>query len=489
MGAAPGPDELPPPVLHVERQDIAGDVDREVVPVQYDVSNPAGYGVNFTSMTSSIGKDPIIHTLKDLGPAVGPSPDLAALNPLCAEYQRIDDYQVGATSELVERLTDVLRDDPILRRFEDTTLQSSPGSEGFYGRDTLRQMAQWLLAQSRKRAPEEVVDQLETFVRTNSVRVRHVVALWGTHPSQQIEVHPGIRLVPLTSLPRSRYKDELTDVSVYRNRLPYERAFTLRPKADAALVQEFVQEPVFSSGPLRTEAERQTVADTLRVVHEQHETMLEIARCLVLAQNSAIYPILHWYHPDDTPLFGGAQSGGATALEHIHGFGVPAEEFDQDSVKSLVSGYFGLDEATRDRLRVPLTRLNSSMMRRRKNEVEDASIDLGIAMEALLTKERDYDAPVSYLLRLRGTVLLGGDSDTRRRNYVRIKELYALRSKAAHGENVTASISVPRGPNRQRRSVDAREFLSEGTKLCADMIKAVIRRGEIPDWEAMVAGL
>lgn len=254
---------------------------------------------------SSIGKGPIIYALNDLAPSVGPPPDLAALNPRCAEYQRIDNYQVGAASEIVERLTAVLRDDPILRRFENTTLQSSPGSEGFYGRDTLRRMAQWLLAQSRKRGPEEVVDQLETFVRTNSVRVRHVVALWGIHPSRQIEVHPGIRFVPLTSLPRSRYKDELTDVSVYRHPLPYERAFTLRPKADAALVQEFAQEPVFSSGRLRTEAEHQKAADTLGVVHEQHETMLEIARCLALAQNSAVYPILHWYHPDDTPLFGG----------------------------------------------------------------------------------------------------------------------------------------------------------------------------------------
>lgn len=138
---------------------------------------------------------------------------------------------------------------------------------------------------------------------------------------------------------------------------------------------------------------------------------------------------------------------------------------------------------------MPLTRLNSSMMRTQKNEVEDAAIDLGIAMEALLTRDRDHDASVSYLLRLRGTLLLGGDPDTRRQNYIRIRELYTLRSKAAHGESIAASVSVPHGPNRQRRSVNAREFLGEGTKLCADLIKAVIRRGEIPYWEAMIVGM
>jgi hypothetical protein len=118
--------------------------------------------------------DPIINALRELTPFVGPHPDLALLNPQCAEYQRIDNYQVDATSEVIERLTAILHNDPILQTFEDTTLQSTLGSEGFYP-DTLRRMAQWLLAQSRKRTPEEVLDQLETFVRTNSVRVRHIV--------------------------------------------------------------------------------------------------------------------------------------------------------------------------------------------------------------------------------------------------------------------------------------------------------------------------
>jgi hypothetical protein len=359
----------------------------------------------------SIHKDPIIDALRELTPFVGPHPDLAFLNPQCAEYQRIDNYQVGAASEVIERLTAILLNDPILQSFEDTTLQKSPGSEGFYP-DTLRRMAQWLLAQSRKRTPEEVLDQLETFVRTNSVRVRHIVGLWGIHPSHPIDIYPGVTFMPLSLLPPSYWTDELTDVSVYRHLLPYKPMFTLRPKVNAALVQEFVQRPVFTSSSVRTRAEQEAVQATLRVVHAQYETMLEVARCLVLVDDSPVSPILNWYHPDDTPLFGGAQSGGWTGLEHIYRFGVPVKDFEEDSVKSLVNNYFRLDKATRDQLRVPLARLNSSMMQ--KQNIEDAAIDLGIALEALLTKERDHDAPVSYLLRLRGTHLLGGDPETRR---------------------------------------------------------------------------
>ena len=294
--------------------------------------------------------------------------------------------------------------------------------------------------------------------------------------------------MPLSSLPTSKWKDELTDVNVYRRSLPYNSMFTGRPQVDAALVQEFVQRPVFTSSRVRTQAEQETVRATVNVVRKQFETMMEVAQCLVLVDDSPVSVILSWYQPDDTPLFGGAQGGGISALEHIYRFGVTAKDFDQDSVKSLLSNYFRLDKATRDWLRVPLTRLNSSMVQTRTNKVNDAAIDLGIAMEALLTKERDHDAPISYLLRLRGTLLLGGNPDIRRQNYYRIRELYTLRSKAAHGESIAEVIKVPLGSNRGKRNVSAPELLREGTSLCANMIRQIIQRGEIPDWEATVIG-
>ncbi len=190
--------------------------------------------------------------------------------------------------------------------------------------------------------------------------------------------------MPLSSLPTSNWKHELTDVNVYRHSLPYNSMFTGRPQVDAALVQEFVKRPVFTSSRVRTQAEQETVRATVNVVRKQFETMMEVAQCLVLVDDSPVSVILSWYQPDDTPLFGGAQGGGISALEHIYRFGVTAEDFDQDSVKSLLSNYFRLDKATRDWLHVPLTHLNSSMVQMRTNKVNDAAIDLGIAMEALL---------------------------------------------------------------------------------------------------------
>lgn len=96
-----------------------------------------------------VRKDLIISALRDLRRFVGPHPDLAFLNPQCAEYQRIDNYQVDASPDIIERLTVILRDAPILQCFEDTTLQSNPGSERFLDlgqRRTLLESSVYLIA-------------------------------------------------------------------------------------------------------------------------------------------------------------------------------------------------------------------------------------------------------------------------------------------------------------------------------------------------------
>jgi hypothetical protein len=257
-----------------------------------------------------------------------------------------------------------------------------------------------------------------------------------------------------------------------------------QPKAAGALVHEFEYGPVLVVDEQPTSAEREDAeANILR------EHMLEIARCLVLVEKSPVDPVLVWYQTDETtPLVGGPLGAQGWGFRWAHTFQTPRKPqvLDETSVRALINGYFALDETTRAQLGVVLTRLNSSMMG--DNEDEDKAIDLGIAMEALLGKGLSTDVPISYSLRLRGTLLLGGTSETRKENYYRLKELYDLRSRAAHGNKLGPRTSVKLGPDRNKEPVNTREFLDQGTRVCADMVRKIIERGGMPDWEALTLG-
>jgi hypothetical protein len=414
-------------------------------------------------------KQHIVDALKNLVPLTRPHPSSENFIRESGIYQHIDNHLV-ADSLQVSELIAILRNNSVLQDcLRERSIQLNPNAGRGSG-DLFLPVAQWLLAQSRKRCPEEVVNQLELLVLTNTVQMREVLALWGIHPSRSIEVYPGIQLVPMSSLPPSMQKDEVTNISVYRHSV--ESGFGVRPITTAALVREFEHGPVLTAGQHPTEQEREEVQANVRT-----QLLREIARCLVLVNDSAIYPISGWYQTDETvPLVGGAHGGaGYTPLQHGHKFEPKSKDIDEAWVTSVVRDYFRLDDEVRNRLHIPLTRLNHSMMMLSK-EVEDIAIDLGIALEALLTKDLDHDASISYQVRLRGTLLLGGNPETRKENYYRLKHLYNLRSKAAHGVNIGKRVKVRLGPGYPIKTVNTQKFLQEGTHMCADMIRQIIRR-------------
>jgi Apea-like HEPN len=70
---------------------------------------------------------------------------------------------------------------------------------------------------------------------------------------------------------------------------------------------------------------------------------------------------------------------------------------------------------------------------------KDKALDLGIAIESVL----EVDQPdVSYKVRQRGTLLLGGTSDEKKDTFEHLKELYKLRSKVAHGSTLPPTVPV-----------------------------------------------
>jgi len=414
----------------------------------------------------------LVSALRELSPSANDHFSLASLNPECTQFRLARDKAVSV-GPVVDALVEILKSEPVLVALDNTQIRTSPTSGCSWD---LSHVAQWLLAQARRRDPVHVVQDLSEFLATSSLQALEVMPLWGLNPSRQIPLYNDIRLVPLSDVPATIPKDMLC--SVPSSRLPDSNNFARVSRPLAALVRPFKHEPVFNpafDGDLQW-------AERFRSAHQYRKAeMNEIARVLTLVRDSPVFPIAHWFQiPEDTPVLGsvGGWSGGHFRPAFLRL--IKVDDYADTEMADLVEVYMNRDIRLRERLDVPLERLRTAML---QESLESTAIDLGIALESLLTHEQDSEAPISYRLRLRATHLLGGTRDNRIENAKRFRVLYVLRSRAAHGAKVTDSAL-----RDAAGSGTAAAFLSDCAKLTSLMIRRLIDRGALPDWEGLAMG-
>jgi hypothetical protein len=106
----------------------------------------------------------------------------------------------------------------------------------------------------------------------------------------------------------------------------------------------------------------------------------------------------------------------------------------------------------------------------------DNSIDLGIALEALLLHNLKGDrGELSFRMSLRGAWLAGADETERTAIQTTLKKVYGLRSKAVHAGSV---------PSTEENSAT----ISSGLDLCRRLISKVIDANADVAWDRLVLG-
>lgn len=121
--------------------------------------------------------------------------------------------------------------------------------------------------------------------------------------------------------------------------------------------------------------------------------------------------------------------------------------------------------------------------------LDDKMLDLMIAAEALFLTDSGPEedrGELSYRLSLRAGFLLGDDGQSRRESFQHMRRAYRVRSKIAHGGEVT---TVKLGDGSE---VDLAEFVKSTHRVIREAIIAVIDRvqpdGPLVDWESLVLG-
>jgi len=281
-----------------------------------------------------------------------------------------------------------------------------------------------------------------------------VMAVSGVSVTDEVHLGPHIMLMPLTSLPPS-----------------FQRGQALSADPDglfglSALVSRTDYKPFFYR-PNEGGAPNSGMQDRVRAEIDA----LDEARCLLSLLGNRAIAFRSWVQPSD-PLMTIACGLGA-GLHDDRFFEARARPIDVVAVQELGAQYFSIAASQRRKtLRVPLQRLDRAGTR----NLTDTSIDLGIALEALLLHDNQPDrGELTYRLSTRGAWLVGSDERERAEIRDQLRKVYRLRSIAVHSGVV-------------EENAENKRTIERGLELCRRLICKVIDAKGSVDWEVLVMG-
>jgi len=347
----------------------------------------------------------------------------------------------AATDDLAVQLAQ----EPELELYSGTTMQLFCGT---WARLSCDQLAQWLMIAAAQRSSSEALDHLERYLSEDQFAFRVGMGLAGIRVQGETTVAEGIELTDSSILPPVSFSTG--------------QQFDPRiPEPTCALVQTRQQRRVYS--PPEDMDDLGLMAESQRVARSDLE---DAVLCMTLVGPCAPVATEVWYLLDQSApgLLGshaeiarGVEVGPTTQLSPEQGI----------EIGKLLELFRALSQAHRDRLKVPLGRLNSAMRRR---DPVDAAIDLGIALEAVFIPKEDERGEYTYKIRVRAAHFMGEDKATRNNIYGLAGKLYQLRSTAVHNG---------------RLAEGSREVLQEGYGLVGSALQKLLSNPSV-DWKSVV---
>jgi hypothetical protein len=146
-----------------------------------------------------------------------------------------------------------------------------------------------------------------------------------------------------------------------------------------------------------------------------------------------------------------------------------------EEVSACLKLFFELETNQRQRLRVPIDRLNKSHVLGIRSV--DAAIELGIALESLFAPTKLSEG-ISYTVRTRAARFLGGSQSERHQISNTLKDAYDLRSRAVH----SGRFDGDQAPKKWKDESRVRSVLENGQRIVGRSLVKAILEGE-PNWE------
>ena len=315
-----------------------------------------------------------------------------------------------------------------------------------------------------------------------------VVLLGGIKIETEVEVIEGVRLVPLPSSERlyelMRYLPSFL-LNSFMHPIDdfFEKTLLVIDRPGFSIFHEPAANPLF---PMEFSL------DNLPFQVEVHDVQFPnseavrsfkdfFCQALSLVINSAV-KITHggWFLAPDKSL--ALDDGLIGVYRSLNSFEISSatEEAnieDIEEAKCLYNILANLDLDTLEKLQISINRWIRSKMS--ENEA-DQMIDLGIALEALYVPDGGGD--LTYKFSIRAARHLGTDRKDREELLKKFGQIYGCRSDAVHGGKLKKRLKF--GEDR----IPISKFIEKTQNLCRESIIAILKDGNIPDWNSLILG-
>jgi hypothetical protein len=316
-------------------------------------------------------------------------------------------------------------------------------------------LAHWLLSQSILLGTKVVVERLQKFLNQDGMPIIEVLAICGLQISSEYKLFDGIKLVPFNEkfISKSFAYDSMKGIQTHYTDIVTNSFPIIEPTA--ALIRKYNH--------------KYKIESNNEVIHSNNDyfnIMQEIVLSMNLIDSLAPAAVAHWFNAEDwvpcSYIVSAFRGAGDDLINTSGGW------FITEPVIESINNYFKLDRKLREKLGISLKRLG--LAKRRPNYV-DKAIDLRIAFESLLIDKKDGDASISYLLKTRGCYLYDDNINERARIIKLISKIYGVCSTAVHTGQV--------------KSGDEK-LINEGSGVCLKIIKNVIYKMKMPDWDNVI---
>jgi hypothetical protein len=335
--------------------------------------------------------------------------------------------------------------------------------------------ARWLLAASRELGPDEAVRRLRAFLMVNESSYSDTLLFWGMHPPRMIELANGIELGPLGELPPSAAQAHFLTASMSDEDLRSTDYVTQYPKPRAVLVKHVPIRPIYfgPEGP----REEFTIEDKY--------FLAELMQVFPVVTKAPVIRIAEWHAwPSDAPVV--SLDGGYAWSRHLRATQELARvSVDEASLAVVAKEFLALDPVSQSRLRLPLRRFNAFLL---TESLSDQAIEAGVALESLLSEPGDPKDGIIHRMAVRAALLTAVELGARKNVAKRVRDIYSLRSVAAHGADLDEVIRerAPWGvEGRFRRPESIRQVLDDAKELIPNVFSAIFRLGSFPEYGSL----
>lgn len=330
----------------------------------------------------------------------------------------------------------------------------------------LGQLADWLIGKTLMGYEvERVAASLQTII-DNAAEAFIIAPLDGIQVNSTERIEEGIHLMPIHELP-TPMRGSLS------SHMPKQGPHG--PGPQAALVHTFLQKPLFAPmEPMEDGAgDVENLSSIAAALHQQTERMKEAGILLTLSGLRPVHPLGAWYsHAELTPMGDGYSTMTGYRIESYQAdpfnfMKPPSLLVNLDDARIIIREFRAMEEGQRQRLWISIERLNRSL---RRHSPVDRAIELGIALESLLTKKKENG--ITHVMGLRSALFLGGTLQERERTRDAVRTAYKLRSSAVH-------------EGKLRDEEAAKGNLEAASLICSQIIRKILNHGKFPDWNKL----